>query len=129
MSVRSFVAVTSLLFASAAGASGYRPPEHSELSYSFTCPSGASGHLRYVVDFVTEFTPKLTMWVNGQYIQDDPMISAGLRGKNIEQLQASCGGESTLVILQTFDPETSKLSRFTISVDRSGTVTSAAGGA
>ena len=123
------VAIAGLLFVPAASASGYRPPAHSELAYSFTCPSGASGHLRYVVDFVSEFTPKLTMWVNGQYIQRDPTVSAGLQGKNIEQLQASCEGDKTLVFLKTFDPDTSEQTVFTISVDRSGKVTSAAGGA
>lgn len=123
------VAIAGLLFAPIASASGYRPPAHSELAYSFTCPSGASGHLRYVVDFVSEFTPKLTMWVNGQYIASDPTVSAGLHGKNIEQLQASCEGDNTLVLLKTFDPDTSEQAVFAISVDRSGKVTSAGAGA
>jgi len=69
------------------------------------------------------------MWLNGQYIQRDPTVSAGLQGKNIEQLQASCEGDNTLVFLKTFDPDTSEQTVFTISVDRSGKVTSAAGGA
>jgi len=125
MKQRSLVGVAGLLFVSAAAASGYRPPAHSDLTYSFTCPSGASGHLRYVVDFQTEFNSKLTMWVNGQHIHDDPMVSAGLGARSVEQLQASCGGDSTLVFLMVFDPEKSKTSRFTITVDRSGAVTSA----
>lgn len=116
------------LIAGGVHASGYRPPAHSELAYSFTCPSGASGHLRYVVDFTADRVSTLTLWVNGQYVQEDPMVSAGLRGRNIEQLQASCEGERTLLILRTFDPSASgeaRLQWFSIHVDRAGKVMSA----
>jgi hypothetical protein len=122
------VALAGILVATGANASGYRPPAHSELAYSFTCPSGASGHLRYVVDFAKERTPKLTLWVNGKYMQDDLLVATGLRGKNIEQLQATCEGDSTLIILRTFDsdaPSAIQQQWFQISVDRAGKVTSA----
>lgn len=109
-----------------ANASGYRPPAHSELSYSFTCPSGASGHLRYVIDFAAESSRRLTLWVNGRYLQDDPALAAALRGKNIEQLQASCEGDNTLLILRTFAPdadEPAALGWVQVHVDRAGATT------
>jgi hypothetical protein len=123
------VAMAGLLFASAASASGFRPPAHSDLAYSFTCPSGASGHLRYVIDFSTEFAPKLTLWVNGQYIHEDPDVVGALRGRNVEQLQASCEGDRTRVWVRTFNPETSEQGTVTIDIDRTGKVLAAQYGA
>lgn len=115
-----------LAAAATANASGYRPPAHSELAYSFTCPSGASGHLRYVVDMAATSNRALTLWVNGRYLQDDPAVAAALRGRNVEQLQASCEGDNTLLFLRTFEPgaaEDSKLQWLHIAVDRAGAAT------
>ncbi len=129
MRLISFVAMAGLLFISDASASGFRPPAHSNLAYSFTCPSGASGHLLYVVDFSTEFVPELTLWVNGQYIHEDPNVVSVLRGRNVEQLQASCESDRTLVWVRTFNPETLEQGTVTIDIDRSGKVLAAQYGA
>ena len=129
MRFTTLVATTGFLFVSVAGASGFRPPAHSDLAYSFTCPSGASGHLRYVVDFVSEFRPKLTLWANGQYIHEDPRVATALRELNIEQLQASCEGENTRIWVRTFNPETAEQGTLAIDIDRSGKVLSAQDGA
>jgi hypothetical protein len=96
------------MFCSAAHASGFRPPAHSQLTYSFTCPSGASGHISYTKDFVTDPTSAFSIWVNGQYIQDDPKLSKELHGKNIEQVLATCEGDNTAIFLMTFQPGASE---------------------
>ncbi len=123
------MAMTGLLFVSVANASGFRPPAHSNLVYSFTCPSGASGHLRYVVDFTTEYSSSLTLWVNGQYLHEDPSVVGALRGRNVEQLQASCEGDRTRVWVHTFNPESVEQGTVTIDVDRTGKVLAAQYGA
>ncbi len=113
------------MFCSGAHASGFRPPAHSQLTYSFTCPSGASGHISYTKDFVTDPTSAFSIWVNGHYIQDDPRLSNELRGKNIEQVQASCEGDHTAIFLLTFQPGASEefpSRRVMIQIDRSGKV-------
>ncbi len=113
------------MLCSGAHASGFRPPAHSQLSYSFTCPSGASGHIRYTKDFVTDPTSAFSIWVNGHYIQDDPRLSKELHGKNIEQVQASCEGDHTAIFLLTFQPGASEdfpSRSVMIQIDRSGKV-------
>ena len=115
------------MLSSAAHASGFRPPAHSQLTYSFTCPSGTSGHISYTKDFVTDPSSALSIWVNGRYIQDDPRLSKELHGKNIEQVQASCEGENTAIFLLTFQPGASEESRsksVMVQIDRSGRVRS-----
>lgn len=129
MRLEFFVAAAGFLFLSTASASGFRPPAHSDLAYSFTCPSGASGHLRYTVDFVSEFTPTLTLWANGQYLHEDPGVVAALRGLNVEQLQASCEGDNTRIWVRTFNPDTTEQGVLAIDIDRSGRVLSAQDGA
>lgn len=114
----------------AASASGYRPPAHSQLTYSFTCPSGSSGHITYTKDFVEKATSRVQIWVNGKYVHDVPEIAEALNVRHIEQVQASCEGDSTLIIVETFDPprgEGKELTTVTFSVDRAGNVSSGNG--
>jgi hypothetical protein len=96
--------ISAASLASPLGASGFRAPAHSQMTYSFTCPSGASGHVSYTKDFDQEPTSRLTIWVNGKYIHEAPHIAAQLKVRNIEKVGASCEGDNTLVYLQTFDP-------------------------
>ena len=128
MSIKETTAVFMLLMIPAwSYASGYRPPAHSQLTYSFTCPTGTSGHLSYTKDFVDEHTSRLTIWVNGKYIHDDAKLAALLDGKNIEQVQASCGAGATLIFVETFQPgakEGTGLRVITIYVDSSGNISS-----
>lgn len=108
-----------------AGASGYRQPAHSQLSYSFTCPSGTSGHVTYTKDFVSEPSSRLHIWVNGKYIHDLPQVARALQARNIEQVQASCEGDTTVVFVETFDPsrgEGKYLEVVPLFVDRDGNV-------
>ena len=118
-------AIAGLLIASVATASGLRPPAHSNLSYSFTCPTGASGHLSYVIDFATDFSPKLTIWVNGRYIHEDQEVTEAIRGHNVQQLLASCGEDQTRIWLRTYNPGDVDTGIVTIDVDRAGVVLAA----
>ena len=92
-----------LTCAPSANASGYRSPAHSQLSYSFTCQSGSSGHIIYTRDTLGGQASSLRMWVNGSYIDEAPEVSKALLGRNIEQIQASCTTDQTLVIVSVFD--------------------------
>ena len=114
----------------AAQASGYRPPAHSQLTYSFTCPSGTSGHISYAKDFVSAPTSRLHIWVNGQYVHEAPEVAAALKVRNIEQVQASCEGDRTVIFVETFQPEAGEgkqLKTVPLFIDRAGNV-SAVGG-
>jgi len=128
MNIKKTIAVFMLLMTPAwSYASGYRSPAHSQLTYSFTCPAGTSGHLSYSKDFVDVQTSRLTIWVNGKYIHDDAKLAALLDGKNIEQVQASCGAGETLIFVETFQPgakEGTGLKVITIYVDSSGNISS-----
>ena len=111
-------------------ASGYRPPAHSQLTYSFTCPSGTSGHIAYTRDFITEPSSRLSIWVNGKYIHEVPHIAAALKVRNIEQVQASCQGDTTVIFVETFEPsrgEGKYLNVVPIFVDRAGNASLADG--
>jgi hypothetical protein len=115
-----------LLCSLQASATGYRSPAHSVTSYNFTCPSGASGHVAYTQDFVTKRTTQLTIWVNGRYVQDDPLVSPVVKATNVEQIQAECEGDNTLVVLKLFRnyaPEGKQLSTVSIHVDPHGKAT------
>jgi hypothetical protein len=107
------------------GASGYRQPAHSQLTYSFTCPSGTSGHITYTKDFVTEPRSRLEIWVNGKYIHELPHVAQALKVRNIEQVQASCEGDTTVIFVETFEPsrgEGKHLKLIALFVDRAGNV-------
>lgn len=107
-------------------ASGYRPPSHSQLSYSFTCPSGSSGHISYTRDFASEPQSRLEIWVNGRYVHADAGVAAALAVRNIEQVQASCEGDTTLILIETFQSgadEGKRLATVSLFVDRDGKVT------
>lgn len=122
---KSIVLAILVLFAVPAQASGYRPPVHSQLTYSFTCPSGSSGHITYTKDFVTDPSSRLTIWVNGNYIQEKPDIASALNVRNIEQVQASCAGDGTVIVVETFDPSRpgdQDVQRVTLHVDLAGNV-------
>jgi len=115
-----------LAFLSAVGsahAAGPQPPAHAEHAYSFTCPSGASGHLSYSED--ADKPSQLTLWVNGQYIQTDPKISAALNGKTIDQLRGGCEGDKTTVLMQlsAAGGTNSQSSWVTVLISRTGQVT------
>jgi hypothetical protein len=82
-------------------------------------------------DFGSKQTSELKLWVNGNYLQDDPRIADGIKGRNIEQLDVGCEGDRTIILLRTFDlsdpnqPMDSRVRWFTIYVDRAGKVVSA----
>lgn len=128
---RTVVAIAFLAATGSAQATGMKAPTHSQLTYSFTCPSGASGHVSYMKDFGSKQTSELRRWVNGNYLQDDPRIADGIKGRNIEQLDVGCEGDRTIILLRTFDlsdpnqPMDSRVRWFTIYVDRAGKVVSA----
>ena len=106
-----------------ASASGYRQPAHSQLTYSFTCPSGSSGHISYTRDFVAAPSARLEIWVNGKYLHGLPQVAQALQVRNIEQVQASCEGDSTVIFIETFEPtrgEGKQLKVVTLFVDRDG---------
>ena len=122
---RSFVVLAMAAASFGAAASGYRTPAHSQLTYSFTCPSGTSGHIAYTRDFVDAPASRLQIWVNGKYIHEVPHLAAALKVRNIEQVQASCEGDSTLLFVETFEPsrgEGKSLEVVHIFVDRAGNV-------
>lgn len=130
MNLRFLALVPLVVLPLAATASGYRPPAHSQLTYSFTCPSGTSGHITYTKDFVSEARSHLRIWVNGNYVHEVPGVAEALKVRNIEQVQASCGGDETLVIVETFDPprgKDKKLQVVVIRVDSDGNVSSVDG--
>jgi len=107
-------------------ATGYRSPAHSVASYNFTCPSGASGHVAYTQDFVAKRATQLTVWVNGRYVQDDPAVSTALKATNVEQVQAECEGENTLIVFKlyrNYAPEGEQVSTVSVHVDRNGKAT------
>lgn len=111
-------------------ASGFRDPAHSQMTYSFTCPSGASGHVSYTKDFERSPSSRLTIWVNGKYIHELPHIAAQLKVRNIEKVGASCEGDNTLLYLQTFDSsrgEGQDLKVVYLQVNRAGEVSPADG--
>src|SRR5688500_3698796 len=87
----------------AASASGIRQPSHSQLTYSFTCPSGSSGHVSYTKNFVAEATSRFEIWVNGKYVHEVPHVAAALKVRSIEKVHASCGADSTLLFVETCD--------------------------
>ena len=127
--IRTTALFLSSVLTGSAGASGYLSPAHSQLTYSFTCPSGASGHITYSKDFViTESSldrdSRLSIWINGKYVHNEPQFADALKATNIEQVQASCGIISTLIILETFDssggPGEEELKTLIVPVDHSG---------
>jgi hypothetical protein len=108
-----------------AHASGPQVPIHAQLSYSFTCPSGASGHLSYTQDSAEKPSSQLSLWVNGSYIHSDSRLVTALHGKSIDQLLGGCEGEKTTVMLRVSDPgatATSALQWVTVLIDRTGKV-------
>lgn len=105
-------------------ASGYRPPAHSQLTYSYTCPSGTSGHIAYSKDFTDAPRTRLTIWANGRYLHEDAGLAQALAVRHIEQVQASCEGDTTVLFIETFEPsrgEGRMLRMLTVYVDRAGT--------
>ena len=122
----SLAAGLTLLLAHAPGAqaSGYRAPAHSQMTYAYTCPSGASGHVSYTTDFATARVTRLTLWANGRDLHDLPEVSAALKVRNIEKVSASCGGDTTLIFIETYEPsrgESEALKTLTLTIDRTGT--------
>ena len=119
---------TAILFSacSSVQASGPQPPKHSQMNYSFTCPSGDSGHMSYTSDFTDKSSNQLKMWVNGKYIQDDPKLVTALHGKEIQQMQGGCDGKRTTVLLRVFDSTAAKENQdswITVLVDNVGQIT------
>ena len=109
-----------------AQASGPQPPSHAQHSYSFTCPSGASGQVSDAEDSGHAGHSGLTMWVNGQYIQSQQRVVAALQGKSISQARGGCDGERTTVLLEVSDqkaPVGTGNNWVTVLVDRTGHVT------
>jgi hypothetical protein len=105
---------------------GPQPPTHAQHSYSFTCPSGASGHMTYTEDLADREGAQLSIWVNGRYIHAEPKMTAALKGKAIDQLRGGCDGEKTYVLVELSDqpPAAGSHSRWiTVLVDRTGHVT------
>ncbi|MFC0682921.1 hypothetical protein ACFFGH_34265 [Lysobacter korlensis] len=118
-----FAITTTAAFPSVA--SGFRAPAHSQMTYSFTCPSGTSGHVSYTKDFDREPSSRLTIWVNGKYVHEVPHVAAELKVRNVEKVGASCEGDNTLLYLQTFDPsrgEGKELKVVYLHVNRAGEV-------
>jgi hypothetical protein len=117
------IALAVLSAAGSAHAAGPQPPVHAQHSYSFTCPSGASGHLSYSEDAGQPI--QLKLWVNGQYIQADPKVAAALNGKTIDQIRGGCEGEKTTVLVQvsTGGVASSPSTWVTVLVSRTGQVT------
>lgn len=106
-------------------AAGPQSPNHAQMSYSFTCPSGASGHMSYSEDSSDKQQIQLNIWVNGRYLQSEPRVVAALRGKHIEQLLAGCEGEKTTVLLRVSAENklaSSAPAWITVLVDRTGQV-------
>ena len=116
-------ALLAIAVSAVAQASGPQPPSHAQHNYSFTCPSGASGHLSYVEDLPAGNASQLSIWVNGQYLQADPKVAAALAGKAIAQARGGCEGDKTTVLLQLAAPSGSNTSGWiTVLVDRAGKV-------
>ena len=124
--VKNVVLVVALAsVAGTTGASGLRSPAHAQLTYSFSCPSGASGHLSYARNAPPHEQTHFTLWVNGSYLHNDPKVASLLSGKNLESVAASCDGDTTVIFVTTWDVQPQQKSIVTIYVDRAGKVTSA----
>jgi hypothetical protein len=121
------VFIVALLSASAfAQSPGPQPPTHAQNSYSFTCPSGASGHMSYTRDLPVGLPAQLSIWVNGEYIHAESRITSALKGKTIDQLRGGCDGEKTYVIMEVSNQPQKpgdNSSWITVLVDRTGHVT------
>lgn len=128
MLVKKNVAVLIMLAvgsASTLAAGGPQPPNHAQISYSFTCPSGASGHMSYSEDSTDKQLTQLNIWVNGRYLQGEPRVVAAVQGKHIDQLLGGCEGEKTTVLLRVSTAnklESNQPVWVTVLVDRSGQV-------
>jgi len=112
-----------------ANASGPISPANSQLTYAFSCPSGAHGQIAYTQAVpAAKGTRFRVAVVNGAYLHDDPRLVTLLAGNYISSVSAGCEGDTALVFLETWriggDPDTRK-GVFTIYVDKSGVITSA----
>jgi hypothetical protein len=105
---------------------GPQRPTHAQHSYSFTCPSGASGHMNYTEDSPGTRPAQLSIWVNGQYIHAESRITAALKGRAIDELRGGCDGEKTYVLVEVSDQPPAggtHSSWITVLVDLTGHVT------
>ena len=117
------VAATCLTFACSAAGSGYRSPEHSQLTYSFTCAGGGSGHATYHRKGAPSVGGTLTLWVNGQYIHSHSAISSLMGTHNLETISASCEDGRVAVFLTLWHVEKQQSVSLTAHVDEQGEAT------
>ena len=117
------VAAACLDFSHTAVGSGYRSPAHSQMSYSFTCPGGGSGHATYHRKGPPSVGGTLTLWVNGRYIHDHSTISGLMSTHNLETISASCEDGRVVVFLTLWHVEKQRSVNLTAHVDEQGQAT------
>lgn len=113
-------AIASGLVATSLWASGYGAPAHTQLSYSFTCPGGASGHANYHRKGYPATGGTLTLWVNGQDVHSHPAILPLMGTHVVQAITAACEGARAVVFLELSDPAEAKTATLTVHVDDQG---------